>query len=432
MTCFLDQIQEAEEMLWSAVISLTCAKRGVRVSDLLQGSIMSREMELLMLILQDNALQAPRANQIAKALESNLDWARFNELVIYHGVCSYVQAQLELGFTALFESRKEEFQLLNEETAVVQRKSMMLLAELFRIQKALNQAQIPFALMKGPALALSFYQSYKLRGFRDIDLLIRTEDIAAVFRLLEDLSYESNLSPTLRSCMGSAYKRVFHFLVDDWFHEADFSGPNSMAIIDLHWRPIPGLDTDKVLQYFSQIAVAKHQVSTLTAEAHFVIVCLHAAKHRWQRLVWFLDISMMVRSSQIDWQEVSRIAANWGVSNIVAASMRLVQQVLEVAMPEVPEFSKALNKSTESQMQEDLLNILRETPVQFGLFHQIYRNLRLANSKPKACLQMFRQAMRPEVWNFSYCPLPLKLYCLYYILGPTLYFARWVKCSLKL
>jgi len=62
---------------------------------------------------------------------------------------------------------------------------MKLTAELIRIHKLFTENNIDYVSLKGPALSQQVFGDYTIRNSRDLDLLVREDDLEIVTKLLE-------------------------------------------------------------------------------------------------------------------------------------------------------------------------------------------------------------------------------------------------------
>ncbi|MBX9695311.1 MAG: nucleotidyltransferase family protein, partial [Cyanobacteria bacterium] len=306
-----------------------------------------REIELIL-----NLLRVPfnrcDEQRIVELLQTDLDWDSIALLAVSNSICPFLAEYLGSSFTAHVNAT--DIALIREESIVVQRKSMMLLAEMMRVQKTLRNEGLEFAFIKGPINALSYYDQFKLRGFRDLDVVVQKEDLPKVLKLLAGLNYKiTSLPPKLAAymtedCTSDAYKFLTSCLA-----EVDVRGCNEMAIVDVHWRvfktfPAP-LTAKHVLRYLAPIKVGMQEVSTLSTEANFVLVCAHAAKHHWQKLIWLVDIAAAMDKRQfMDWQKVYAIACEWQCWEAVRATIHVVHQILQVDLPAHNQFTAVLGR----------------------------------------------------------------------------------------
>jgi hypothetical protein len=383
------------------------------------GCSTSKEMDILLLML--GAVDADnRREEISALLASGLDWTSLNELAIYHGVCPYIFEMLKS-----YGVNDERVALLREEAAVMQRKAMMLLGELFKIQRAMRNAQLPCLFVKGPVTALSAYKQYKLRGCRDVDMLVRKSDLPAACRVLQECSYTMEVADGVAQLVDIAFEARSRSVAvfADALGEVAFKGPHDLSILDLHWSALPGfLKTEELLPYRYKLSVGDKFIETLTPEAHFVITCLHASKHHWCRLLWLSDIVSMARNPELDWAKVDEISAGWGVATIVKASVFFAHTVLALPMPEA--MREPPSKQVLKQLQDDAGDLMRIWPPPEGVRSQFRRIWRMSDSRGQGMKSLWRELIRPTDWTFNKVPLPAALYFLYPAVNPPMLLLR--------
>jgi hypothetical protein len=65
-----------------------------------------------------------------------------------------------------------------------------------------------------------------------------------------------------------------------------------------------------------------------------IVLCLHAAKHLWMRLLWIVDIAETLRTQQIDWDIVRLRSRELAIVRILGISLCLAKDVLNMPIPE--------------------------------------------------------------------------------------------------
>ena len=200
------------------------------------------EQQLLLYLLRPKQDEAT-ANQINELMQKRIDWELFFKLALYHRVYATVSNRLDTKYSAVIAPAQRT--LFLEETADVQRKAMMRLAEMFRLQQSLKQLKIPFLFFNGPVTALSVYKNLNLRGFKDMDLLVRKQDLPIAAKALEQCSYKAVLPEIMSRCLFDQIRQSGSDVLADLLCQSDFVGRNQAAIVDLHWKGVlPGvLDT---------------------------------------------------------------------------------------------------------------------------------------------------------------------------------------------
>jgi Uncharacterised nucleotidyltransferase len=84
-------------------------------------------------------------------------------------------------------------------------------------------------------------------------------------------------------------------------------------------------------------------VPALAPEDEFVLICIHGAKHFWERLIWVADVAAIAAQGGIlDWKRVAESAASVGTTRMVHAGLYLAREILRAPVPK--EFSEAIRK----------------------------------------------------------------------------------------
>src|SRR5205823_835447 len=74
----------------------------------------------------------------------------------------------------------------------------------------------------------------------------------------------------------------------------------------------------------------------LGAEDLLLVLCAHATKHSWSRLVWICDVARLVAvaGTRMAWPEVFARARAAGASRILSLGLLLANRVLMAPLPE--------------------------------------------------------------------------------------------------
>jgi hypothetical protein len=119
-----------------------------------------------------------------------------------------------------------------------------------------------------------------------------------------------------------------------------FSKPHSKIIVELH--------NDRTLRYFPRrlpleeffarqirVRVDGHDVSALSIEDELVLICIHGAKHFWERLMWIADVAALVsRQRGINWERVADSAKAVGAERMLHTGLRLASDLLKARLPD--------------------------------------------------------------------------------------------------
>lgn len=201
--------------------------------------------------------------------------------------------------------------------------NMTLAADLARILHVFEQSQIEAIPFKGPSLAYAAYGDLTLRTFADLDVLIRESDIFRAGELLNELGYEHEYK--LTRSQELAYIRCEHA-----FH---FVHGRTGRIIELHWRLSHRnlsytIDGPELWDGAQTPIVHGRPSRALRPEDLFLYLCMHGAKHSWERLEWICCISEFIhRVNDLDWEFVAAKAKRLGGRRIVAMNLMLAARL---------------------------------------------------------------------------------------------------------
>jgi hypothetical protein len=253
-----------------------------------------------------------------------VDWVRLLALAEEHGVEGHLAATLRELQGALVPP--EIRQTLADRKRARNFFTLRLTAELFRVLEDFTSAGIGALVVKGPVLAMQAYGDPAIRSYGDLDLLVRQRDI----RRATELMSAAGFVPAVPLSAIDAGKIPGQYL---------FSKPDSKLIVELH--------NDHTLRYFPRplpleeffarqirVRVDARDVPALSVEDELVLICIHGAKHFWERLMWIADVAALVsRQTGIDWERVADSARALGADRMLRAGLRLASDLLKTKLP---------------------------------------------------------------------------------------------------
>lgn len=276
----------------------------------------------------------PNAEQIARIAVrqvANFDWGEFLCAAEHHGVSALVARNLIEHAVALPAEIKRS---LDSTYAASFRRNLWFAAELTRIMQVFAPNQIRAIPYKGPVLAQSAYGDLALRSFSDLDLLISPEDFARAKHSLAEIGYQPSKSLT------PAVERL-------WLrtgYERSFDGAGGKNLVELQWSLLPyfyALDPGPADFRFDDLWARAGRISLgeasdvpcLSPEDSLLVLCLHAAKHLWTRLIWVADIAESMRIPAMDFPAIAKRARALGIMRIVGVSFWLAKHLLGSVIP---------------------------------------------------------------------------------------------------
>lgn len=212
------------------------------------------------------------------------------------------------------------------------RRNLRLAAELVAVTQRLSHHGIATAPWKGPLLAERAYGDLAMRSFYDLDVLVRRTDISAARDVLLAAGYrpEKPLSPLLQARYIAQQGEL------ELIREVDG------LRVELHWAAVPNYyapprDDRHLAEVWERLVAARvgrASVTALAMEDELEALCVHGSKHRWDRLMWIVDIAMVARSHpQLDWQALLDRAERHGTLRMVHLGLRLAMQVCRADLP---------------------------------------------------------------------------------------------------
>jgi hypothetical protein len=266
-----------------------------------------------------------RESQQHSRLLPSVDWSLLLLLAREHGVIGHLTACLSnLDASAIPPDRK---QALVDQQRAQNFLTLRLTAELLRLLEIFAAKGIPALVIKGPVVAMRAYGNPAVRSYGDLDLLVRQKDIRRATESMLDSGYEAAVS--LRAIDEGKIPGQYLFTKSD-----------SKLLVEMH--------NELTLRYFprllpiedffarqSRVRLDGHEVPALSLEDELVLICIHGAKHFWERLTWIADVAALVsRQTSIDWERAAASARAVGAQHLLNTGLRLAADVLHAPLPQ--------------------------------------------------------------------------------------------------
>ncbi len=194
-----------------------------------------------------------------------------------------------------------------------------------RALSALRDSGIEAIPLKGFYLAMRCYQKKGARGFRDLDLLVRREDVEGLHRALMDAGFLP--APHRPSFVPAPAYTVYYF---------PLAGSGMAMEIDVHVGMHWPEEYDRRTSFRARDIWEKASPEEADGLAflamcpeHLVITTLLdvAINHRYARLVKFRDLLEILRSRDLDWDLLAEVAWRWRVRSFVAPGLLYLRSV---------------------------------------------------------------------------------------------------------
>ena len=299
------------------------------------------ERELLLLFARTR-LDAPARERVDELLERPVDWGILASLALRHHTLPLLHYHLSgRGSDRVPADVQDELRSHHYHQAA---RSLKGINECRTILEALEAADAPGVVWKGPVLAHTVYPGPELRVFNDLDILVRRKDVTVARRVLEQRGYARVFGPDIPD--------------DDLFGEANqdvtMGHPGSLMDIDLHWGTVrryfsSAIDFEELWSEHGLITVNGHPVRALAMEPMVLALAVHGAKHGphpWPALKWVTDMEAILHTAEgSEWSSILARADRLGCRRMLLLGLALAQDLLGAPVP--PSVSLAIKKEAE-------------------------------------------------------------------------------------
>jgi hypothetical protein len=199
-------------------------------------------------------------------------------------------------------------------------------AELFRLEERFAAKGLGMMVVKGPALAVQAYGDAAMRKYGDLDFLVRDQDIAAATLLMMDAGYAAEI-PLSTIAAGKIPGQYM------------FRQATTKLLVELHSnrtmryypRPLP---LEKLFARQALVNIEGRAIPAPSVEDHLVIICVHGAKHFWEKLLWVADVAALIsRSTELRWELAEQSARDVGAQTMLHGGLLLAAEVLQASLP---------------------------------------------------------------------------------------------------
>ena len=352
-------------------------------------------------------LTPERIERIANGNLLALDWNEVLRLAEHHGVLPLATRNLIAHARGL---PPEIERLLRSAYEANLRRSLWFTAELARIMRHFESRQLRAVPYKGPLLTESLYGDQGLRSFSDIDFLISPADFERAKQALAEIGYRpsADLNPAVeRLWLRTGYER-------------SFDGAAGKNLVELQWALLPyfyGVDlgVEDLLARAGRTVVGGCEVPCLSCEDSVLVLCLHAAKHLWTRLIWLTDIAETLRAEAIDYSRVFSQARRLGIARILGVSFWLVKNVLGAELPKPAEEMIADDPKVAALGSEFAERLASGEAYDFESTEYFRLILKLRERRSDRMRYLWRLVWTPGAGDVSTVRLPEALFPLYRI-----------------
>ena len=270
--------------------------------------------------------------------------------------------------------------------------TLSLTAELFRVLDRFAALGIEVLLTKGPVLAARCYGDPGLRQYTDLDLVLRNADIKRATEAMMALRYDPKI-PLQAIRTGKVPGEYVFFQ----------SG--TKLLVELHtertfrYHPKP-LSIEKLFERQARVRFDGHDVPALSVEDELILICIHGAKHFWERLMWIADVAALVTHQNVDWNRAILVAREVQAERMLRVGLFLATNVTGAKLP--GKIADTINSDVPAV--RTAARIARRLPVvndePIGLLERAAFRIRMPGGFPRGVAYLLRLAVSPteEDW----------------------------------
>jgi hypothetical protein len=368
------------------------------------------ELELILCCAR-RRLDEAATGRLRVLLRGGLNWPDVVATAFQHHVASFLYENLRLTAEELvpivwLDSLR---QCARESSAL----AVLLLSELLRIHEIFEAEQLPLIPYKGPVLSWLAYRSLTGRTFIDLDFVTKQENIPRATSLLTGAGFSAAFGPSEELAGRSGHAPG----------QYAFFRESSRAQVELHteqtlrYFPVP-LDFDKMSRRFITVEIAGRKMRTFSVEDTLVMLCVHGAKHFWDRLAWIVDVAELIAAQPVDWEHSSRIAAEMKSTRVFLLGLYLAHEWLGAALPQ-PVLERARVDAGVRWLAEKVrAQFEGNADASPGVVPRSLFRLRSRDNTGQGMRHLLRLAIRPTERDRQTSPLPRFLAPLYVLLRP--------------
>jgi hypothetical protein len=365
----------------------------------------SPETRLLLLAARPGMSENER-QEIGALLRQPLDWVEIEAAAKFH-LLEPLLFRVLADFT---DVPGDVHRRLRQANIAGSARNLSLTAAASRLQSVLDGGSIENLALKGPILAVEAYGDIVGRWFTDVDVIVRRRDAVTAIDFLEHHGYRPVFP--LRGRWQPRYVKRFY--------EIALVDPSGIAV-DLHWSlldsqfsicPTEGETWSAV----RQVSVLHSELRTLSPGMTARYLCLHVAKHHWDRLGWLADIAhWAARHPEFDWNAQ---AEHPRAGVYVQMALALIERLLGRPMP--AEVARRIESNPAVRLAVERIAQRLEAGTSRVTDRAQWRTdyVRLMPSAGDRWRSLTSTLFRPSVLEWMAVPLPPALAPLYAVIRP--------------
>jgi hypothetical protein len=353
-------------------------------------------------------LAAVRNMPLSPVLLQGIDWDRLLYLAWFHGLSNHLAALLDAAQDIPPPALARLKRQAREETV----RTLALCGELARLGRSFRKAGLAFLAFKGPAQSVMASGDPAARHIADLDIVVSPDTLPGAIALLQQLGY------TLRPGYD-----VESAILRSVYHHAPLDHRRSGLLVEVHWQLFPDMRPEPLLpaNLFARsidVEILGEKIPTLSHEDMLLSLCMHASRHRWDRIEWVSSVAGMLVRNPIDADLLIRRARRSGGFRMLLLGLALADERFHIPLPD--EVHQRLQRARWlPRLRERVYRQWEQSAGQ--LDHTIGRRVfhfALRDSPAAAFRFAANQVFAPDLIDARSWKLPPRLEPLYYAIHP--------------
>jgi hypothetical protein len=370
-------------------------------------SMLHRNAEETLVLLLSCVNPSPEVLEEAKTIMTNkeypVDYDRMFRLAGSNEVLSLLNYNLK-DIDAVPDYMRKK---LNNAHLRILRNNVAQADEVLKILAMLKKNHIEAIPLKGAAASELIFGDPGLYLSKDIDILVRSKDLAGISEVLLKAGYEKNEGISENDLLSSHY----HFLFQKDGHH-----------FEVHWNLVKRyfqIPSEFWWEYVHETVYEGMEITQLSAERYIMYTVFRLFDHGFRPLKFFVLISEIINKYQdeIDWGELLTFSRRYKMERLMVFTLRLLHDILGTRIP--------VTVTKKNIICYEALKKL----INSGLFHEVTRpHLRMLLytfllDDPVEYAKVISRRFFPEIGEIRLrygLPIGSKKVYAYYLLNPLL------------
>ena len=370
---------------------------------------MRPELELLVRAARP---QSPENDDRIRALlHEDLRWNEVMACAHEHKLGPLLHERIRaMGDSTLTPAQTEQLVEMSRDLA---KDNLVCMGEMLWLSGLFQSAGIPAIPFKGPALACLAYRSFTHRTCVDLDFVVPQQYIPQTLKLLQDNGYLAQFDPVEAQAGERGPAPGQYAFAPTGKHR--FVEMHTQRTLRYFSRP---LDLDEMFARLQPLEIGGRNVGTFSVEDLLVMLCVHGAKHFWERLSWIVDIAQLVTVNEVDWTLLMSIAKKLESTRFLLLGLYLAHEVAGAALPaEILERARR-EKQVQWLAERVLGQFSGSTVPGESVWSRAVFRIRSSDGMRQGLRQLIRLSMKPTERDRQAVKLPAMLSPLYVLLRP--------------